>query len=148
MQGQRMALRKTWSWQDSNPQSLVLKTNALSIRPQDSVWKSQGRITLSAGRAGRSRRKKKKWREGGLNPRPLPTLLACLPGDHWHDAESARRQMATRCHTAGRVVRTSRCGRDNPGSTPGEDISSGQSEEKKTCLHHCIISRILQLDSL
>ena len=41
------------------------------------------------------------------------------------------------------VVRTSR-----PGSTPGEDISLGQSEEKKTCLHHCIISRNLQLDSL
>ena len=34
------------------------------------------------------------------------------------------------------VVRTSRCGRDNPGLTPGEDISLGQSEEKKTCLHH------------
>ena len=34
------------------------------------------------------------------------------------------------------VVRTSRCGRNNPGSTPGEDISLGQSEEKKTCLHH------------
>ena len=46
------------------------------------------------------------------------------------------------------VVRTSCCGRNNPGSTPGEDISLGQSEEKKTCLHHCIISRILQLDSL
>ena len=23
-----------------------------------------------------------------------------------------------------------------PGSTPGEDFSLGQSEEKKTCLHH------------
>ena len=46
------------------------------------------------------------------------------------------------------VVRMSSCSCNNPGSTPGEDISLGQSEEKKTCLHHCIISRILQLDSL
>ena len=46
------------------------------------------------------------------------------------------------------VVRMSCCSRDNPGSTPAEDISLGQSEEKKTCLHHCIISRNLQLDSL
>ena len=102
MQGQRMALRKTWSWQDSNLQSLVPTPYPLGHRTLHA--KPRKDHTECGGRAGRSRRKKKKWREGGLNPRPLPALLACLPGDHWHDAESARRQMATRCHTVGRVL--------------------------------------------
>ena len=88
-----------------------------------------GRITLSAGRAGRSRRKKKN--DGrGFEPATLANAVGLL----------ARRSL-TRCRKCPEAD-------GNPGSSPGGDISLGQSEEKKTCLHHCIISRILQLDSL
>ena len=65
---------------------------------------------------------------GGLNPRPLPALLACLPGDKCPEADGDAlpysRQSPYRL-----VVRKLRCGRDNPGSAPGEDISLGQSDE-------------------
>ena len=87
--------------------------------------------------------KEEKMTGGGFEPATLANAVGLL----------ARRSLTRRrkCPEAGGNAlpygRQSPC-RDNPGSTPGEDISSGQSEEKKTCLHHCIISRILQLDSL
>ena len=132
---------------------------------QDERRKNDGRgfepATLASAvgllaRRSLTRRRKIKTKEekmtgGGFEPATLASAVGLL----------ARRSL-TRCRKCPEadgnaysrqspyrlVVRTSHCGRDNPGSTPGEEISSGQSEEKKTCLHHCIISKNLQLDSL
>ena len=58
----------------------------------------------------------------------------CVIGTHDVDLASPHRL----------VVRTSRRGRDNPGSTPGEDISS----TFDMCLRHRFALRVLNLDSL
>ena len=43
---------RSWSWQDSNLQSLAPRTNALSIRPQDLVLKAWSGLWISHGSAG------------------------------------------------------------------------------------------------
>ena len=126
MQGQRMAQR------NSNLQSLVPKTDALSIRPQDPACKAkEGSQAVRGVQEDQDERRKNDGK--GVEPAALASAVGLL----------ARRSLTRRrkCPEAdGNALPYRRQSPyrlvDDPGSTPGEDTSLGQSEEKKTCLHH------------
>ena len=119
------------------------ETNALSTRFTGPCMQKPRKDHTECGACRKIKTKEEKMTGGGFEPATLASAVGLL----------ARRSL-TRCRKCpeadGNALphsRQSPC-RDVPGSSPGEDISLGQSEEKKTCLHHCIISRNLQLDSL